>query len=206
MEGGDIKNESETPRTRILHAAAAIASEYGYIGTTISKIKKQTGQPSSSIYWYFGDKDRLMAEVIDHSYAEWTALVPQNDAMPTPPTPLDEALRTLLRAITLAHQEAPDFLRIGHMLLLEGRDVESVARQRYIAIRATMVTKTATWLEQFLPAAAPETLAVDFARLIVAAQDGLFLAQQRGETWDSERIIDVIVATVETALSNLPSA
>lgn len=205
MEGGNI-NDSETPKTRILHAAAAIASEYGYIGTTISKIRKQTGQPSSSIYWYFGDKDRLMAEVIDHSYAEWAALVPQDDALPTPPTPLDEALRTLLRAIIRAHQETPDFLRIGHMLLLEGRDVESVARQRYTAIRATMVTKTAAWLERFLSDSAPEALALDLARLIVAAQDGMFLAQQRGETWDSERIIDVIVATVETAVIDLPSA
>ena len=199
-------NEPETPRTRILHAAATIASESGYIGTTISKIRKQTGLPSSSIYWYFGDKDRLMAEVIDHSYAEWAALLPQDDALPTPPTPLDEVLRTLLRATTLAHQETPDFLRIGHMLLLEGRDVESVARQRYIAIRATMVTRTAAWLERFLPSTAPETLPHDLARLIVASQDGLFLARQRGETWDSERIIDVIVATAEAAVTDLPAA
>lgn len=191
----------ETPRIRILRATAALASEFGYIGTTISKITKQTGMPTSSIYWYFGDKDHLMAEVIEHTFAEWTASLPQPGDIPQPPIPLGETLRTVLDASSLSFQQAPDFLRIGHMLLLETREVEAVARKRLVAIRSTLLDQTAAWLANFLPEGAPENLARDLARLIIASQDGLFLARQRGETWNSEYIVDLIVATAENAVA-----
>ena len=194
--------EPETSRVRILHAAAAIASELGYIGTTISKVRKQSGLPTSSIYWYFGDKDHLMAEVIDHSFTEWVASVGQWGNAPQPPVPLGQALRTVLTASSVSLQAAPDFLRIGHMLLLEAREVEAVARRRFVVIRSTILEQTASWLEKFLPETAPDTLARDLARLIIASQDGLFLARQRGETWDSEYMIDLMVATVEFAVAD----
>lgn len=194
-----------TSRLRILRAATSIASEYGYIGATISKITMKAGLPTSSIYWYFEDKDHLMAEVIDHCYAEWASSFPPQSDLPQPPVPLGEALRMVMSAGSQTLEAAPDFLRIGHMLLLEARDGEDVARQRIIAIRSKIVEQTAQWLAKFLPETAPETLAPDLARLLIASHDGLFLARQRGETWDSEHIVDLIVATTEVAVAEAGS-
>lgn len=194
-------SDTMSSRLRILQAATTIASEYGYIGATISKITKKAGLPTSSIYWYFGDKDHLMAEVIDHCYVEWVASFSPDSDLPGPPVPLGEALRIVMSANIRTLEGTPDFLRIGHMLLLEAREGEDVARQRIIEIRSTILDRTALWLGKFLPETAPETLAGDLARLLIASQDGLFLARQRGETWDSEHIIDLIVATAEVAVA-----
>src|SRR3712207_7163102 len=44
-------------------AAAEIAAEHGYAGTTIARITERSGLPASSVYWFFEDKDDLLAAV-----------------------------------------------------------------------------------------------------------------------------------------------
>src|ERR1700694_1633102 len=41
-------------------------SEHGYTATTISMITELTGLPPSSIYFQFGSKENLLAEVLEH--------------------------------------------------------------------------------------------------------------------------------------------
>lgn len=76
---GDRRHESGQPdvsRERILAAAAEIAAEAGYEGTTISKVTKRSGLPVSSVYWFFKDKDELLAEVVRHTFESWIAVQP----------------------------------------------------------------------------------------------------------------------------------
>ena len=61
----------EASRQRILDAAAEIAGERGYEGTSIDLVSERSGLPASSIYWHFTDKDALIAAVIERSYEEW---------------------------------------------------------------------------------------------------------------------------------------
>ena len=49
----------EESRQRILDAAAEIAGERGYDGTSIALVSERSGLPASSIYWHFEDKDAL---------------------------------------------------------------------------------------------------------------------------------------------------
>lgn len=58
-------------REKILDAAAEIAGERGYEGTSINLISERSGLPASSIYWHFKDKDELIAAVIDRSGTSW---------------------------------------------------------------------------------------------------------------------------------------
>src|SRR4249919_1993187 len=58
-------------RDRILDAAAEIAAERGYEGTSITLVSAKCGLPASSIYWHFKDKDDLIAAVIERSFGHW---------------------------------------------------------------------------------------------------------------------------------------
>ena len=61
----------EASRERILDAAAEIAGERGYEGTSINLVSERSGLPASSIYWHFTNKDELVAAVIDRSFHTW---------------------------------------------------------------------------------------------------------------------------------------
>ncbi len=72
-------------RAAILDAAAQIAGERGYEGTSIKLVSERSGLPASSIYWHFEDKDQLIAAVIDRSFSDWV------DALTTAPDDVGDA-------------------------------------------------------------------------------------------------------------------
>lgn len=197
--------DREISRDRILKAAAEIASECGYEGTTISRVTKRSGLPASSVYWFFRDKDHLMAEVVRHSFEQWIAAQPRWERDPRDERPLAEGLRAILSRSVRTLRDAPDFLRIGHMLLLESREVEAEARRYFLATRDAVSNTIAAWFTSHfgteLQARRPE-LAMDLARIVVAATDGLFLAHQiNDDDWDPDDFVTVVVTIVEQAVA-----
>jgi AcrR family transcriptional regulator len=194
---------AEGSRERILAAAAAIAAEAGYEGTTISKVTRRSGLPVSSVYWYFKDKDDLLAEVVRHSFQEWVAAQPTWTPL-APGDSLSEGLRNVLDRSVRSLVEAPDFMRIGQMITLENRATEPVGRTRYLRIRSDVEELLTDWftsgLDTGLRARRPR-LARALACLIMAGTDGYFLAQQIDEPWDPAELVDLLVGTVEAAVS-----
>jgi AcrR family transcriptional regulator len=201
---GRSADDREMSRVRILKAAAEIASEYGYEGTTISRVTKRSGLPASSIYWFFGDKDHLIAEVVRHSFEQWIAAQPRWEHDPRDERSLAEGLRAILSRSARSLPGAPDFLRIGHMLLLESREVEAEARGYFLATREAVTSSIAAWFTSYfgtdLQVRRPE-LAMDLARVVVASTDGLFLAHQIHDDWDPDDFVAIVVAIVEQAVA-----
>ncbi|MFI0353411.1 TetR/AcrR family transcriptional regulator [Actinomadura sp. 9N407] len=197
-------DDREISRVRILKAAAEIAAECGYEGTTISRVTKRSGLPASSVYWFFRDKDHLLAEVVRHSFEQWISAEPRWQRDPRDERSLAEGLRAILSRSVRTLPAAPDFLRIGHMLLLESREVEAEGRQYFLATRDSVTNSIAAWFTSYfsteLQARHPE-LAMDLARIVVASTDGLFLAHQVGDTWDPDDFITIIVTIVEQAVA-----
>lgn len=194
--------QNEASRLRILRAAAEIAAECGYEATTISKITKRSGLPVSSVYWFFRDKDHLMAEVVNHSFQEWITTQPRWD-QPDPKRSVGESLRAILSRSTVSLSQAPDFLRIGHMLLLESRKVEPAGRELFMQMRHGVEENIATWFAaQLNPSARTRRpkLCTDLARIVIAATDGLFLAHQIDQVGAPEDFVDMVVTIVETEL------
>lgn len=192
----------ETSRVRILRAAAEIAAESGYEATTISKVTKRSGLPVSSVYWFFRDKDHLMAEVVRHSFDEWLARQPPWATEGVEDRrPLDDQLRAILSRSVRSLSEAPDFLRIGHLLVLESRVVEPAAREIFLEIRDRVETSIAEWFLVRLDERFPgrEELSRDLARVVIAATDGLFLSHQMAEDWDPDDFVTLLVAVVDAA-------
>lgn len=200
---GVLGEQSEASRTRILRAAAQIAAECGYEGTTISKVTKRSGLPVSSVYWFFRDKDHLLAEVVRHSFDEWIALQPTWDKPDPAARRVGDALRQILSRSTASLASAPDFLRIGHMLLLEQRAEEPAGRGIFLQARRDVEEVLTEWFGAFLAddvrRARPD-LARDLARVVIATTDGLFLAHQIDQAGDPRDFVDMAVTLAEAAI------
>src|SRR5947207_89619 len=132
----------EASREKILDAAAAIAGERGYEGTTINLISERSGLPASSIYWHFKDKDELIAAVIDRSFERWATALEQPIVVPDGATG-EDVFRLGLQRTGRALADFPDFLRLGLMLILERRPDEPTARERFIRTRAVTSSRVA---------------------------------------------------------------
>jgi AcrR family transcriptional regulator len=168
--------DGEESRRRILDAAAAIAGERGYEGTSIATVSARSGLPASSIYWHFQDKDALIAAVIERSFDRWLAAM----SLPGPEAGSPrERMTAMAIALAKALLEAPDFLRLGLMLALERRPTEPTARAKFLQVRRV----AGQHLTEAIRALTPELSEASVQRLstyAVAGADGLFIAHEIG--------------------------
>ncbi|MBI4934423.1 MAG: TetR/AcrR family transcriptional regulator [Actinobacteria bacterium] len=181
----------EASRRRILDAAAEIAGERGYAGTSISDVSSRSGLPKSSIYWHFSDKDALFAAVIEDSYERWleefNIRVSARDLTP-------QELVVLLHD-SLA--DFPAFLRFGHLVILEWHDTELSARAKFLDIRRRSLQNMSAMFERTTGVDAPA--AASLAAVALALVDGAFLARAAGENTlaDSSALAAVLEAFVD---------
>jgi AcrR family transcriptional regulator len=135
--------DGELSRARILDAAAEIAAERGYEGTSIGAVSAKCGLPASSIYWHFKDKDDLIAAVIERSFGAWITAWAQGAP--------DDRVAALAMQIAKAWLDTPDFIRIGLMLALERRPVEPRARAMFIRARGEACRELAGTVRESRP-------------------------------------------------------
>jgi AcrR family transcriptional regulator len=168
------RSDGERSRRRILDAAAEIAGERGYEGTSIAAVSAHSGLPASSIYWYFADKDELIAAVIERSFERWLSAVALPGEQAGSAT---ERVRLMAVAVAKSLLDTPDFLRLGLMLALERRPIEATARAKFLQVRQT----TRQRIQEAFTALAPELDEAVVRQLItyaMAGADGLFIAHE----------------------------
>lgn len=182
-------------RRRILDAAAEIAGERGYAGTSIGDVSARSGLPKSSIYWHFADKDALFAAVIEDSYERWMEeFVARTDGRELSPAEMVVELYDSLATF-------PAFLRFGHLVILERHETELTARAKFLEIRAASLRQLA---EGFARATGVDAANADrLAALALALVDGATLSRAAGEhALDDGRVlgqtIDAAIATLGT--------
>jgi AcrR family transcriptional regulator len=164
-------------RRKILAAAAEIAGERGYDGTSISAVSERSGLPASSIYWHFADKDELIAAVIRDSFERWRSLMSaelDREDGTDPRTRLTDSMRQNGRAVV----EAPDFLRLGLMLTLERRPKEPAARTLFLGVREEARSAAQASYQRIFGDTLTETDTLTLAMMAMAATDGLFIARE----------------------------
>ena len=169
----------EASKERILDAAAQIAGERGYEGTSINLVSKRSGLPASSIYWHFHDKDALIEAVIERSYADWVDAL--TTVPPAPPgAPVDETFVASLRHAGEQLAKFPDFLRLGLMLILEHRPAEPAARVRFREGRAETLQRVEELYGVVFDGLTPAKVR-RLATFTLAGSDGLFVAANEGD-------------------------
>ncbi|EOD66305.1 TetR/AcrR family transcriptional regulator [Amycolatopsis vancoresmycina] len=165
----------EESRRKILDAAAEIAGERGYDGTSIAQVSARCGLPASSIYWHFKDKDELIAAVIERSFDRWLAAF----TLPGGDGPPEARAVDLAGRIGKALLDTPDFLRLGLLLTLERRPEEPSARRKFLEVREIAHRRLVGIIGELAPG-----LAAGQARLLavyaMSAADGFFIAREIG--------------------------
>jgi len=194
----------EESRQRILSAAAEIAGERGYEGTSIALVSERSGLPASSLYWHFQDKDHLIAAVIEQSFNRWLegmgAWVP-----PRPGATREELLSASLRRTAKALTDAPYFLRLGLMLLLERRPEEATARTMFLQVREQAYKGIVASYEAFFAGELDARAVRSLATLTMAAADGLFIAHEVDPTVDLGESFELLAAAILGAAAHVRS-
>ncbi|MEU7826259.1 TetR/AcrR family transcriptional regulator [Catellatospora sp. NPDC049133] len=164
----------EESRQRILDAAAEVAGERGYEGTSIALVSEKCGLPASSIYWHFKNKDDLIAAVIQRSFDIWADSL----TLPGDETgPALERVTAMARQIAKTLLDSPDFLRLGLMLTLERRPEEPSARRIFLQVRGIARTRLSALFASLAPDADQDTIEL-LTTYAVAAADGIFIARE----------------------------
>lgn len=128
--------DGERSRRKILEAAAEIAIERGYDGTSIAEISRRCGLPASSIYWHFEDKDDLMTAVVKDSFEAW------NHSWHIDPNEnIFVELAAIAEQIVEALRTHPAFILIGLPLALQQRSDDPRPRRIYVQMREMLAAR-----------------------------------------------------------------
>ncbi len=162
-------------RGKILDAAAEIASERGYEGTSISLVSKRSGFPASSIYWHFKDKDDLIAAVIERSFEAWLHAATDIES-PGENYTTEEFVAFQVTQSMHALEVAPDFLRLGLMLGLEHRPEDPTARKTFLKVRSQAFRNAVKSFGKALPELDKSAIE-ELASVTIALADGFFMSR-----------------------------
>ena len=69
-------------RERVLDAAERVMAEHGFEAATLARVVEEAGIPMSSVYHYFGSKDRILLAVMERGAARFFADLPDLSRRP----------------------------------------------------------------------------------------------------------------------------
>jgi len=195
----------EESRERILEAAAEVASDRGYEGTSISLVSERSGLPASSIYWHFEDKDHLIAAVIERSFERWLegmgAWVPK-----TKGSSRDQLFISSFAQTAKALTDAPVFLRLGLMLGLERRPEEPTARNLFLQVREQAFNRVIALYAHLFDGELDDAAVKSLATLAMAGTDGVFIARELNpERVDFDAQFELLGVSLLAAAKHLAS-
>jgi len=172
MSRGPYK-KSDVSRERILDAATELFAARGYAGAGVDRLAERSGIAKTAIYYHFGNKEGLLAAVLERTATQWISAIQQASRQAA--NPRDRLERALAGMRTLL-EERPWILNLFQILTLE------VAEQKP-EIRATLQSILRRAREAITDGIG-EALGVDVpdadgvAGLLLAALDGISLGVQ----------------------------
>lgn len=181
---------------RILQATLELAGELGYEGTTISKVSKRSGLPTGSIYWHFGDKDKLFAALIDRYVGAWFERY--DWAAREGQDPVERITQIMLTRAREAKDPSSAW-GIGLLLALERRLENSEAREKFLDIRKSRLGFISEFWRKNLPAnllEADPDLALKLSQFAIAFSDGWVISASADEDWDLEGLAEIMVVSL----------
>lgn len=194
-----------TSRQAILEAAARIMATKGYSGASISMICKAADCKASSLYWHYGSKENLFAEVVRWKANHFFGMFPRDgNAASHPVGTIDEIAEQVGRAL----QDDPLFLRFLLLLGLERQDMPAEARNVIVQIRAAARTWWQSLLEAQFSNHGPTTaklVAQEYAEFGRSLIDGAFFAWEFGDGPDIRKAFRQLMVIL-TALNDRMTA
>ncbi|WP_424230392.1 TetR/AcrR family transcriptional regulator [Actinophytocola sp.] len=105
----DRTRDAERTRAEIIQVATREFADKGYAGARVDEIAAKMSTTKRMIYYYFGNKERLYVEVLEHAYAGIRAIEQKLDVEHLDPV---EAMRQLAGLTFDHHESHPDFIRL----------------------------------------------------------------------------------------------
>ncbi len=176
----ESRKRAEANPEKILDAAMSLMAEHGYAGTSMSMIRERSGYPVTSIYWHFGNKEKLLLAALEHSALQVIDknLNRKNEKRMPGETDLIER-QARIDAEFL--ENPPPFMRLIFLIGLERRssdpEVTTVIariRQHSRAILTEQIRHVIQPGGQMLP---PD-IAEELAQVWMTFGDGVFVASQ----------------------------
>ena len=128
MAQPDRTRDAERTRAEIIEVATREFADKGYAGARVDEIAAKMSTTKRMIYYYFGNKEQLYVEVLEHAYAGIRAIEQQLDVEHLDPV---DAMRQLAELTFDHHESHPDFIRLV--------SIENIHRAEHIA-RSTVLS------------------------------------------------------------------
>lgn len=178
-----------------VRAAKAVIMELGYDGVTIARVCEKAGLPASSLYWFFKDKDELIATVIDEACQGWASTRQLSHLRPA-----DGDWSVLNRNYILAALDGSPgggVLALGLLLLLQRSDQVYAGRKELELVMQDAFEVTVLWFREMFSPMSKEHERADLARYFTECffrllESSLLNKQIEGRVWDPEILADLI--------------
>lgn len=128
MAQPDRTRDAERTRAEIIEVATREFADKGYAGARVDEIAAKMSTTKRMIYYYFGNKEQLYVEVLEHAYQGIRRLEQNLDVAHLSPT---DAIRQLAELTFDHHESHPDFIRLV--------SIENIHRAEHIT-RSTVLS------------------------------------------------------------------
>jgi AcrR family transcriptional regulator len=160
----------EVSKERILDAAAELFSQRGYAGAGVDQLAARSGIAKTAIYYHFGNKEGLLAAVLERAATAWIdGIQAAAKQAGTPLARLDRALAGM-RAML---EEKPWILKLVQILALEVAEEKPEVRATLQSILRRAREAIVTGLHDALGLELPN--AERIAGVMLALLDGISL-------------------------------
>jgi len=181
-------------RELVLDAAERVMAEHGFEAATLARVVEEAGIPMSSVYHYFGSKERILLAVMERGAGRFFADLPDLDRRAGRPA---QHLARIVSATVRTLERHPDFLRLLIVFAVqpptagEGEIQAVVRRVREHALELLRAQIAAAFGDD------PHSPATDqLARFALAAIDGAFVACQADRTASLEQLLQPLAASL----------
>lgn len=167
-------SKSDVSRERILDAATELFSTRGYAGAGVDRLAERSGIAKTAIYYHFGNKEGLLAAVLERAAGQWIEGIEQaaRQAGADPMERLDRALAGM-RAML---EERPWIYNLFQILALEMAEEKPAIRATLTKILARARQAIVTGLNDAMGFELPR--AEGLATMLLATLDGISLGMQ----------------------------
>jgi AcrR family transcriptional regulator len=181
-------------RELVLDAAERVMAEHGFEAATLARVVEEAGVPMSSVYHYFGSKDRILLAVMERGADRFFADLPDLDRRAGRPA---QHLARVVSAVVRTLERHPDFLRLLIVFAVqppaagEGKIQAVVRRIREHALELLRAQIAAAFGDD------PRSPVTDLlGRFALAAIDGAFVACQADRTASLEQLLQPLAAAL----------
>jgi AcrR family transcriptional regulator len=181
-------------RELVLDAAERVMAEHGFEAATLARVVEEAGIPMSSVYHYFGSKDRILLAVMERGADRFFADLPDLSRRSGRPA---QHLARVVSAATGTLERHPDFLRLLIVFAAQppaagdGEIQAVVCRVREHALELLRAQIAVAFGDD------PHSPVTDqLARFALAAIDGAFVAGQSDRAATLEHLLQPLVPSL----------